>query len=279
MRYEVNPFVEVIEMEPGTWSLLSPGSCSTLCYLVSGEDKALLIDTGFGVGDMKGLCEFLAPNKELITVITHSHGDHVLGNFQFDRVYCHEYDADSIRAQMTPNAQARFTPKEGDYYKAEDVVKFKEYEVAGVAHGHIFDLGGGHEVELFHLPGHAPGGCGYIDKKNRILFSGDAIVSSPGLICGAVRDAAHAEACTIRAYRDRLAELVQRMDEFDVLYPGHNFLEYPNQAVKDALEMCEQILQNPDCQDDVDEVWPGGAPAKLKILGLVSVAYTDDRIG
>ena len=69
MRYSANPFVEVIEMELGTWSLLSPGSCSTLCYLVAGEDKALLIDTGFGVGDMKGLSEFLAPGKELSVVI------------------------------------------------------------------------------------------------------------------------------------------------------------------------------------------------------------------
>lgn len=280
-RLEPNKLVEAWQMRENVWSFLSksPGmGGDAWMHLVIGPERALLVDTGFGIGDLKALAEKIA-GKPVIVVNTHCHGDHVLGNFQFDTVYCHEYDADSIRAQMKPETMARFTPKEGDYYKAEDVVKFREYEVVGVPHGHIFDLGGGHEVELFHLPGHSPGGCGFIDKKNRILFSGDAIVSSPGLICGAVRDAAHAEYCTIRAFRDRLAELVSRMDEFDVLYPGHNFLEFPNQAVTDALEMCEQILRDPDCQDDVDEVWPGGAPAKLKIVGLVSVAYTDDRIG
>ena len=64
----------------------------------------------------------LIGDKPVIVVNTHCHGDHTLGNFEFDRVYCHEYDADSIRAQMTPDAQARFAPKEGAYYKAEDLV-------------------------------------------------------------------------------------------------------------------------------------------------------------
>jgi len=280
-RLAENPLVEAWQMRDDVWSFLSksPGmGGDAWMHLIVGPERALLVDTGFGIGDMKALAERIT-GKPVIVVNTHCHGDHVLGNFQFDAVYCHEYDADSIRAQMKPEGLARIAAKTDDYYKAEDVVAFKEYEVVGVEHGHIFDLGGGHEVELFHLPGHSPGGCGFIDKKNRILFSGDAIVSSPGLICGAVRDAAHAKYCTIRAYRDRLAELVGRMDEFDVLYPGHNFLEFSNKAVTDALEMCEQILRDPDCQDDVDEVWPGGAPAKLKIVGLVSVAYTDDRIG
>ena len=280
-RLAENPLVEAWQMRENVWSFLSksPGmGGDAWMHLVVGPERALLVDTGFGIGDMKALAERIA-GKPVIVVNTHCHGDHVLGNFQFDRVYCHEYDADSIRAQMKPEGLARIAAKTDDYYKPEDVVTFKKYEVVGVEHGYVFDLGGGHEVELFHLPGHAPGGCGFIDKKNRILFSGDAIVSSPGLICGAVRDEAHAQYCTIRAYRDRLAELAGRLDEFDVLYPGHNFLEFSNKAVMDALEMCEQILRDPNCHDDEDEVWPGGAPAKLKIVGLVSVAYTDERIG
>lgn len=79
MRYEENPFVEVEKLADGVWSLLSPGGCPTLCYLVEGAERALLIDTGFGVGDLKALCERLT-DKPLLVVDTHSHGDHVLGN-------------------------------------------------------------------------------------------------------------------------------------------------------------------------------------------------------
>ena len=280
-RFASDPLVEGWQLRDGIWSFLStsPGTGGDAwMHLIIGPERALLVDTGFGIGDLKALVEEITDNPYDV-VNTHCHGDHTLGNFQFDRVYCHEYDADSIRAQMDPAAQARFVPKEGAYYKAEDVVKVRPYEVVGVPHGYIFDLGGGHEVELFHLPGHAPGGCGLLDKKNRILFSGDAVVSSPGLICGAVRDAAHAQACTIRAFHDRLAELCERIGEFDVLYPGHNFLEYPAQAVEDMRQLCSEVMADPNCHDDEDEVWPGGAPAKLKIVGYVSVAYTDDRIG
>ena len=48
MRYEENPFVEVEKLADGVWSLLSPGGCPTLCYLVEGAERALLIDCGMG---------------------------------------------------------------------------------------------------------------------------------------------------------------------------------------------------------------------------------------
>ena len=80
MRYEENPFVEVEKLADGVWSLLSPGGCPTLCYLVEGTEKAMLIDTGFGVGDTKALCERLT-DKPLVVVDTHSHGDHILGTW------------------------------------------------------------------------------------------------------------------------------------------------------------------------------------------------------
>ena len=67
MRYEENPFVEVEKLADGVWSLLSPGGCPTLCYLVEGTEKAMLIDTGFGVGDTKALCERLT-DKPLVVV-------------------------------------------------------------------------------------------------------------------------------------------------------------------------------------------------------------------
>jgi glyoxylase-like metal-dependent hydrolase (beta-lactamase superfamily II) len=48
-----------------------------------------------------------------------------------------------------------------------------EYEIVGVPDGYIFDLGGGHEIELVFLPGHTCGHAGFLDKKNRIFFCGD----------------------------------------------------------------------------------------------------------
>lgn len=52
-------------------------------YLVEGSEKALLIDTGTGVGDLKGLAASLT-DRPVLVVNTHAHPDHCAGNHQFD---------------------------------------------------------------------------------------------------------------------------------------------------------------------------------------------------
>ena len=47
-------------------------------YLVEGTEKAALIDTGYGVGNLKGYIKTLT-EKPLIVLITHGHLDHVAG--------------------------------------------------------------------------------------------------------------------------------------------------------------------------------------------------------
>lgn len=49
-------------------------------YLVEGEDKALLIDNGLGVADLKKHVKTIT-QKPLIVVNTHGHPDQVGGNF------------------------------------------------------------------------------------------------------------------------------------------------------------------------------------------------------
>ena len=66
-------------------------------YLIVGPKKAILIDTGFGVGNLKALCDKLAGGKEIICVNTHHHLDHVGGNLWFDKVYCHQYEKNILR--------------------------------------------------------------------------------------------------------------------------------------------------------------------------------------
>ena len=60
-------------------------------YLVAGRERALLIDTGWGEGDLPA---HVATRTDLpLTVVnTHGHPDHSSGNGQFDEVYIHTAD-------------------------------------------------------------------------------------------------------------------------------------------------------------------------------------------
>ena len=62
-----------------------------ICYLVEGENYALLIDTIMGFGDLNAFCRTLT-DKPIKVVNTHGHGDHVCGNFHFDSCYIHPRD-------------------------------------------------------------------------------------------------------------------------------------------------------------------------------------------
>lgn len=280
MRCNVDPTVEVWKMRDNVYSMLAPSpgmGGDAWMHLIIGPKKAMLIDTGFGIGDLKGLVESLT-DKPVTLVNSHFHGDHTFGNYQFDRAYIHTLDAPYLRDQMNPEARDRMVPKAkpDSFYKDEDLVPFKEYEICEVEDGYTFDLGDGYEMEVVHMPGHAPGGIGVIDKQNRILFSGDAIVSTPTMICGAP-GIYNSDYMTITAFRDLLEKLVPKMDEFDVLYPGHAVLEYPKEAVTDMLALCNEIIADPDCQLLEDDAMHGRF-AKLGVHGLASIAYNDERI-
>jgi len=64
---EVNPFVECYGFRPNTYAIFSPsimaGCGDVWSYLIIGPEKALLIDTAFGLGDLRATCEHLRPGE------------------------------------------------------------------------------------------------------------------------------------------------------------------------------------------------------------------------
>ena len=55
-------------------------------YLLEGDEKALLLDTGYGTGTLRAFVENLT-DKPVIVANTHYHPDHAGGNGEFEKVY------------------------------------------------------------------------------------------------------------------------------------------------------------------------------------------------
>jgi hypothetical protein len=103
--FDVNPYAEVYQFRNNLYGIYTEsldGMGDPWMYLVIGPEKAMLIDTGFGVGDLKGLVNEITGGMPLMVVNTHAHFDHAYGNFQFDNVYCHEYEARRLKAKQNP---------------------------------------------------------------------------------------------------------------------------------------------------------------------------------
>ena len=60
-------------------------------YLIEGGKRAALIDTGTGVGDLRGYVEEFT-DKEIAVILTHGHLDHALGAAPFDTIYMNRRD-------------------------------------------------------------------------------------------------------------------------------------------------------------------------------------------
>ena len=83
---------EITEIAPHTWCLSEFRLVNA--FLIEGEEKAALVDTGCGIGDLAGEVRALT-DKPLIILLTHTHFDHDGGVFEFPGVpvYVNPLDA------------------------------------------------------------------------------------------------------------------------------------------------------------------------------------------
>ena len=78
---------EVYKLTDSVYAIYEDGQFEeVISYLVLGEEKGIIIDTGNGIGNIKAIIEGIT-ELPVIVLNTHTHGDHIGGNYQFDEVY------------------------------------------------------------------------------------------------------------------------------------------------------------------------------------------------
>ena len=71
----------------------------THCYLLCGNEKAILIDTGLGVANIKKIVDSLT-KLPIMVVTTHIHWDHIGGHKFFDNIAVHEAEKDWLAVKF-----------------------------------------------------------------------------------------------------------------------------------------------------------------------------------
>jgi glyoxylase-like metal-dependent hydrolase (beta-lactamase superfamily II) len=212
---------DVYELLPDTFAIYEPNQFEeAICYLVLGGKRGVLIDTGNGIGDLKSLVSKLT-TLPVSVVLTHEHYDHVAGAHQFKEIAMFENadalkvlkagrDNSSMQKYLTPDYLWKPLPKKFDPKKWE----IPSMEPTSLFHeGDIIDLGG-RKLEVIYTPGHSPGSVCLLDKKNRLLFTGDHFFPGPLY--------AHAPDVNLKDYIKSTKKLAARIKEYDYLLSGHN---------------------------------------------------------
>lgn len=212
-----------------------------LCYLLCGEEKALLIDTGLGY---KSLLPTVKQLTELpISVAnTHAHVDHIGGNYMFDEIWFHEKDREVFNRHIDP----RYTfglLTEGMPSIIKPLLKLMTKKMLAVDpsgnynyfdDSFVFDLGG-RKIEVIPTPGHTPGSVCFLDRENRMLFSGDTLCERGVLL--------HFEECSPpEAFLESVKRISELSDEFDTIWPGHHGYPVDKSYIDEYLSCAQQIV-------------------------------------
>lgn len=197
-------------------------------YLLEGDAEALLVDTGCGVGDLRGLVEQLT-DLPVRVFLTHSHWDHIGNAAQFDDVIAHPRErapdgsvaidgvADDFahrpKQALSTWREEGVTVPDGfdpDAYDIEPVD-----DVQAVYAGDVLELGG-RRLEVLALPGHAPGQLGLLDRERGTLYGADIVGADRRLLA----HFSNADPVTYLASMHLLCDLFEA-DAFDTLATGH----------------------------------------------------------
>ena len=224
-------------------------------YLIEKEDKALLIDTGMGSGDLyQYIVDNVLENKDVPIDIyfPHNHGDHTgdlpdfIGKDQLKHVYVHENDSASIIRKMGSDPA--------------DIAK-----VTLIDDGDTIDLGG-EPFEFITVFGHTAGHTVGLWKD--YLFTSDAIGSGYVWMAGGC----------IEDYVDQLQHLNDRIEGMSLTVLGGH-AQYrgtmTEQYVKDILECAKGIVDGTITGRLYERSTLG---SRIGTYGTASIVYMPENI-
>lgn len=228
---------EVRQLGKDTWMIRS---MMVQMFLIAGTEKAMLIDTGAGMGDLKAQVEKLT-DKPLIVVNTHGHVDHAGGNFQFKEVWMHADDfsaADwmctlSERQEYVRSRLAVFAPEQTQE-AVDSLQPCADYEKKALTEGQVFDLGD-RELEVIFTPGHTHGSVCFLDRRYRRIFTGDTV--NYGMLLQKSYE------CTaLSVYVESLKKLLARGGEFDTVLRCHGEPVGTKGDIQIVMGMVQRII-------------------------------------
>ncbi|MGD9100529.1 MAG: MBL fold metallo-hydrolase [Anaerolineae bacterium] len=255
-----------------TWAIDDRG-CG-VAYLVAGKERCLLMDTGWGIGDLPGLVASLS-SLPLSVVNTHGHPDHTFGNGQFEQIYLVKEPWPGFgkplpierRRWIVENILPKPLPPDFDL---NTWAASSPRSLTPIQDGHTFDLGE-RCLEVISTPGHSPGSICLLDRQARYLFTGDSVL--PGTVWLHLN-----ESLPLSQFCENLKRLQGLADQFDYVLPAHAELsELPlsKSLLDDLVNGIELILAGALVGEEEETFAGTGLNCDF---GSCSVLYRPDRL-
>lgn len=184
---------EVIKLPNDVYAFFEPGHNEKVnSFLIVGEKRDLLYDTGMGIASIKKAIQEVRkieglPTRETIVLNSHGHLDHIGGNSEFEKITALDNDwriqklTTGISAGNpiwvsyfsdvtgTPTAPKSYLPK------TFSIAPVTADKIELIQKNHVIDLGN-RQFEVINSRSHTTDGVLLYERKQKILFTGDAFV-------------------------------------------------------------------------------------------------------
>jgi glyoxylase-like metal-dependent hydrolase (beta-lactamase superfamily II) len=265
---------------------ISGGSFPILIYLVVGDSKAALVDTGFGSGNLREVVESIT-KLPIVVLHTHAHLDHIGADSLFDELYldlreirvlregklaCDEGLATSVPAGGSDYGRDRRLEFAGNWLDkaelkllAKDIVPTGCPSYKAIGDGAVVDLGG-ISLRAISTPGHSPGSLSYFCEEERFAFTGDGIADIhwfDGQSTAGVEE--------FLRVLDRFASIASSADN---IFAAHMRKPFGRELVNDLREASREILAgSEDAMENADYLFLKHGDLYAHRRGLATIYY------
>jgi glyoxylase-like metal-dependent hydrolase (beta-lactamase superfamily II) len=242
---------EVYKVLDGIYVIYEPYQYEeALSTLIIGEVRAVIIDTGCGIGNIREVVEEIT-DLPVMVMNSHAHNDHIAQNYLFDEVAMLDHPWSHVAQKGLPNSEMAHLIAEGMLWKSlPESFDSENYVVPEfrVTHwfkeGDIIDLGN-RSLEVIHTPGHTPDCVCFLDREDRLLFTGDMFYTG-GIYT-------YLNGGDIPTFIASYQKMLEYYEEFDRLMPSHNepwvektLLKEVFKAVVDIAEGRGEFIEGTD---------------------------------
>lgn len=235
-----NDWFEVYEIEPGIWAIYEPFQWQeVISYLIVGSESAVLFDTGNGIGNIRSIVNQLT-DRPVRVLNSHSHFDHIGGNYQFDEILSvatefslgrtNGMQSDELSMEVSPEALCKGLPTG----VTEENHRTRAFSISQtIADGDVLDIGG-RKLEVLQVPGHTDDAIALLDRDAGLLWSGDSFYEGPIWLFFPETD--------LVAYQKSVARLASLAPSLKAVFPAHNTPRADPALLTQLRESLDRVL-------------------------------------
>lgn len=179
------------------------------CFLFTGENDALLIDTAFPDSNIVTEVKKIT-NLPVKVALTHGDMDHIGGLKDFGSCFVHSDDS-----KMIPENIQKHELKEGDVVTA-----------------------GNYNLKVIHIPGHTYGSVAFVEEQKKFILTGDGVQKNGTIFM-------FGENRNLPLYLKSLKKLCELINnqKIEKIYPSHSECPLPSDATEKVLTDAQNLSE------------------------------------